>query len=53
MNKESLNALAFERLKKDKLAIFSLLFIAVCIFLAVFAVVLSPDSTPMANEMHI
>ena len=31
----------------------ALLFIVLCLFVGVFAVVLSPDKTPMATEMHI
>jgi peptide/nickel transport system permease protein len=29
------------------------LFVVLCLFVGVFAVVLSPDKTPMANQMHI
>ena len=53
MKNKSLNILAWDRLKQNKLAFFSLLFIVLYLFAGVFAVVLSPDSSPMANEMHI
>lgn len=53
MKANSLNILAWKKLRKDKLSFLSLVFIFLCVLLGVFAVVLSPDSTPMANEMHI
>ena len=53
MKANSLNILAWKKLGKDKLSFLSLVFIFLCVLLGVFAVVLSPDSTPMANEMHI
>lgn len=53
MKVNSLNTLAWQKLKKNKLALSSLLFIVMCVLLGVFTVVVSPDSSPMANEMHI
>ncbi|MBC8510408.1 MAG: ABC transporter permease [Cryomorphaceae bacterium] len=53
MKANSLNILAWKKLRKDKLSFLALVFIFLCVLLGVFAVVLSPDSTPMANEMHI
>ena len=53
MKANSLNVLAWKKLRKDKLSFSALVFIFLCVLLGVFAVVLSPDSTPMANEMHI
>ncbi len=53
MENTSLNTLAWQKLKQNKLALFSLMFILICIFVGVFSVVLSPDNSPMANEMHI
>ena len=53
MSDHSLNTIAWNKLKKNKLAFFSLIFIMFCFFGSVFAVFLSPDRTPMANEMHI
>ena len=53
MKANSLNILAWKKLRKDKLSFSALVFIFLCVLLGVFAVVLSPDSTPMANEMHI
>ena len=53
MKKNSLNILAWKKLRKDKLSFLALIFIIVCVMLGVFAVILSTDSSPMANEMHI
>ena len=53
MKANSLNILAWKKLRKDKLSFLALVFIFLCVLLGVFSVVLSPDSTPMANEMHI
>jgi len=53
MKANSLNILAWKKLRKDKLSFLALVFIFLCVLLGFFAVVLSPDSTPMANEMHI
>ena len=53
MENASLNILAWKKLKQNKLALSSLVFIVICIFMGVFSVVLSPDSSPMANEMYI
>tara|TARA_B100000902_G_scaffold377285_1_gene409355 strand:- start:772 stop:1824 length:1053 start_codon:yes stop_codon:yes gene_type:complete len=53
METASLNTLAWQSLKRNKLAFFSLLFIVICFFIGVFSVILSSDSSPMANEMHI
>ena len=53
MKTASLNTLAWKKLKSNKMSFTALLFIIFCVFVGVFAVVLSPDKTPMANEMHI
>jgi peptide/nickel transport system permease protein len=53
MKANSLNILAWKKLRKDKLSFLALVFIFLCVLLGVFAVVLSPDSSRMANEMHI
>ncbi len=53
MKTTSLNSLAWKKLKADKMSFSALLFVVLCLFVGVFAVVLSPDKTPMANEMHI
>ena len=53
MKANSLNKLAWQKLKQNKLALSSLVFIVVCVFAAIFAVFISPDSSPTANEMHI
>ncbi|MBT5615289.1 MAG: ABC transporter permease, partial [Flavobacteriales bacterium] len=48
-----LNKLALKKLKKDKLAFSSLIFIFCCVLIAVFATIISPDGSKNANEMHI
>ena len=53
MNNTSLNKLALKKLKKDKLAFSSLIFIFCCVLIAVFATIISPDGSKNANEMHI
>ena len=53
MKATSLNILAWKKLKKNKLAIFSFYLIVLAILLGTFAVVISPDSSKNANEMHI
>ena len=53
MKANSLNILAWQKLRKDKLSFSALIFIFLIVFLGIFAVLLSPDSSPMANEMHI
>lgn len=53
MKSDSLNRLAWQRLKKNKLSFYALCYIIVVVFISVFAVVISPDSSPNANQMHI
>ena len=53
MKANSLNTLAWQKLKQNKLALSSLGFIVMCVLLGVLTVVVSPDGSPMANEMHI
>ncbi len=53
MKSESLNKLAFGKLIHNKLSVFALCYIVLVFLIGVFAVVISPDSTPNANEMHI
>jgi len=53
MKPTSLNTLAWQKLKQNKLAFSALVFIVLCVFIGIFAVVLSPDDSPMANKMHI
>ena len=53
MKPTSLNTLAWKKLKHNKLAFSALIFIVVCVVVGIFAVVLSPDNSPMANQMHI
>ena len=53
MQNTSLNTLAWQKLKQNKLAFSALIFIVFCVFIGIFAVMLSPDDSPMANQMHI
>ena len=53
MKNASLNILAWQKLKQNKLALSSLVFIIACALFGIFAVIVSPDGSPMANEMHI
>ena len=53
MKVNSLNILAWKKLRRDKLSFSALVFIFLFVLLGVFAVVFSPDNSPMANEMHI
>ena len=49
----SLNILAWERFKKNKLAVLALIFLLSSFFIALFAVLFSTDKTPMANQMNL
>ena len=53
MENHSLNKLSWEKLKNNRTAYFSLFFIIFCVIISLFSVLISPDKTPMANEMHI
>ena len=53
MMQNSLNILAWERFKKNKLAILALIFLLGSFLIAIFAVFFSTDKTPMANQMHL
>jgi peptide/nickel transport system permease protein len=50
-NSFSFRQAAWKRLKKNKGALFGLALIAITIFIAVFAYVISPDATPNANRI--
>ncbi|HCS19798.1 MAG TPA: peptide transporter [Bacteroidetes bacterium] len=51
MNKE--RVVLWKKFRKNRLAFFGLLFIALTVFLSLFAVVLSPDNAPQANTIHL
>ena len=53
MKSDSLNRLAWQRLKQNKLSFSALCYIVVIVFISVFAVIISPDSSPYANQMNI
>ena len=53
MKSKSLHKLDWIKLRQNKLAFFSFCYILLAIFVAIFVVPISPDSTPNANEMHV
>ena len=53
MKSESLNRLAWNKLKQDRLSFLALCYIILTILIGFFAVVISPDSSQNANEMHL
>ena len=53
MRSNSLNRLAWQKLKKNKLSLFALFYILLLVILGSLAVVISTDNSPNANEMHI
>lgn len=50
---ESLQHIAWKKLKKNKGAVFGLSIIILSIFIAIFAYVIAPDSSPYANRMIV
>ena len=50
---ESLNSLAWKKLKGNKLSFTALCYIITCVIIGIFATVISPDNTKYANEMHV
>ena len=53
MANNSLNIIAWQKLQQNKLALFSLYFILGLCLISCFAVFISPDNSPHANEMHL
>ena len=49
----SLSSLAWKRFKKDRLAMGSFLFVILATLLATLGYLITPDSTPFANEQHL
>ncbi|MGD0710198.1 MAG: ABC transporter permease [Bacteroidales bacterium] len=49
----SLSSLAWKRFKKDRLAMGSFLFVIFATLLATLGYLITPDSTPFANEQHL
>ncbi len=49
----SLSQLAFQKFKHNTLGMFSLSFILLCGFVAIFCYVLAPDNSNYANQMHL
>ncbi len=50
---QSLTAITWHRLKKNKLAVSGLIVIACALLVSILGSVLRPDSTPMANQMNL
>lgn len=50
---ESLSALAWRKFRKDRLGFFSLVFIGITVLVALLGYLISPDSTPFANEQYL
>ena len=53
LKSKSLNNIAFIKLKKDKLAFISLIFILLLSILGIFSYVFMIDKSPYASEMHL
>ncbi|MBC7850745.1 MAG: ABC transporter permease [Chitinophagaceae bacterium] len=53
MKKDIPSRNAWKRLKKNKAAMFSLVVIAACVVLAIFAYYIAPDASPYANRMIV
>lgn len=49
----SLSALAFKKFKKDRLSVFMLILILAAAVMAVLGYLVTPDSTPFANDQHV
>ncbi len=49
----SISRLAWQRLLKNKLAVISMLFILIAVIISVLGYVITPDSTPFANEQFL
>ncbi|MCD6113167.1 MAG: ABC transporter permease [Bacteroidales bacterium] len=49
----SLNRLAWQRLMKDKVAVFSMIFICIIFLISILGYLITPDNTPFANEQHL
>ncbi len=48
-----MSSLAWKRFRKDKLALGSLMFVVTATLIAIFGYLISPDSTPFANNQHV
>ena len=50
---QSLTAIALQKFKKNFWGVFSLGYIVIMVFMAIFAYVLAPDNSANANQMHL
>ena len=48
-----MSSLAWKRFRKDKLAMASLIVVALAIMMAILGYLITPDSTPFANNQHV
>ncbi len=53
LNTLSPSKIIWHRFMKNKPAVFGLIIIAASVFIALFAYIISPDSTPFANRQHL
>ena len=53
MKNTSLNKMAWSKLQKNRMSIYSLYFLIICFLIGLFAVQISPDKTRMANQMYV
>lgn len=53
VSSESLSALAWKKLKEDRLAVFSMIIIGLTALIAILGYLITPDSTPFANEQFL
>ena len=49
----SLTSLALQKFKKNLTGVFSLIFVLICGFIAIFAYLIAPDNSSNANQMHL
>jgi ABC-type dipeptide/oligopeptide/nickel transport system permease subunit len=49
----SLSSLAWKRFRKDKLAMSSLVLVALTTLIAILGYLITPDATPFANDQHV
>ena len=52
-NSGSLSILTWRKFRKDKLSMGSLIVVCIAVFIAIIGYLVTPDSTPFANEQHI
>lgn len=53
LSSASLNSLAWKRFRKNKLGVTSLVFILFILLVSILGYLITPDSTPFANDQHL